>query len=215
MTKILMLTLGILFSLFANAGAGSGNQYAFMFLNSNPEKKVLADSVVQKHQKNHLANMERLAKENFLLVAGPFYKGGGIFVFRNEMEMVWDELTRDSAIMNDRFTLELLEIEDRFNGICPVGDEYKMVTYQFVRLFPFSGSQVLNEEPFNIDELKGIVHGDSLVYYGVFSNRKGAILIYRGPKNEKLPKLKSLENKSFGIEEKQLYIAEGSFCEIR
>ena len=54
-----------------------------------------------------------------------------------------------------------------------------------------------------------------VIFYGAFSNREGGVLIYNGKKEERLKELKCIKNKSFGMEEKKLYIAEGSFCETK
>ena len=206
--KIFLLSVFLFFSIQLQA------QYQFMFLNTNPDKKVLPDSIVQQHQKYHMANMEKLANEGFLLVAGPFYEKGGIFIFDPSKGDLYENLKGDSAVMNDRFLLEILEYKPVIGGICPLKDGYEMVTYQFARFHPFSGSLVNKTDPIQTYEIEMLKKELEIVTYAKFGERGGGILIYKS--EEKAPILKALKGvKEYGfrLEEKKLYIAEGSFCE--
>lgn len=189
-------------------------QYKFMFLNSNPDKMVLPDSMVQKHQKYHMKNMEKLATEGFLLVAGPFYTGGGIFIFDPAQGDLYENLKADSAIINNRFLLDIYDYEPILGGICAPGENYDMVTYQFVRLFPFSGSRVLQIPAISKEELDELSKELKLVTYARFSDGGGEILIYnQEERSDLIGRLRSVTDKTYRAEEKKLYIASGSFCE--
>ncbi len=204
----------LLFVLFLFLSSAAFAQYKFMFLNRNPDKMVLPDSIVEKHQKYHMDNMGKLAKEGFLLVAGPFYTGGGIFIFDPSKGDLYQKLQADSAIINNRFVLEILDYKPIEGGLCPVGEEAKMVTYQFARFFPFSGSQVMNSPAISDQELTKLKNELDLVTYASFGEREGGMLIYnREEKSDLISNLSSVNGFKYRAEEKKLYIAEGSFCE--
>ena len=208
--KIIYYITFILFLSIQDACA----QYQFMFLNSNPDKKELPKEMVEAHQKYHMENMSRLANEGFLLVAGPFYEKGGIFIFDPSKGNLYEKLLADSAIMNDRFILEILDYEPVLGGICPVGEDAEMVTYQFARFHPFSASQVLDRKALTKAEYLDLDSKLDLVTYARFGDRQGSILIYKG--EEKSPNLQEIESvKDYGyrLEQKKLFIAKGSFCE--
>jgi uncharacterized protein YciI len=185
-----------------------------MFLNTNPDKEQLSDSLVGKYQKGHRANMGKLSKEGFLLAAGPFHEKGGIFIFDPTKGNLNEKLAGDPSIMNNRFLLEIFEYEPLIGGVCPVGEDYEMVSYQFVRFHPFSGSQVRDKTPLTKEELAEIQKELDIVTYAKFPGGSGAILIYKKEEGSELvSNFEVLKKFEYRIEEKKLYIAKGSFCE--
>src|SRR5262245_34071025 len=54
--------------------------YSFVFLHKKTHAVELPKEELDKIMDGHLANIERLANEGKLLVAGPFEGGGGIFI---------------------------------------------------------------------------------------------------------------------------------------
>ena len=54
--------------------------HTFVFLNSRKDKPELPKEELDKLMDGHMKNIERLAKEGKLIVAGPFEGGGGIFI---------------------------------------------------------------------------------------------------------------------------------------
>ncbi len=85
-------------------------QYYFVFLVKGPNRNQ--DSITAaKIQAAHLANMERMAKEGKLQVAGPFLDDGnfrGIFIFdAQNKEEVETLVKQDEAIRSGRLTYEI------------------------------------------------------------------------------------------------------------
>ncbi len=60
---------------------GQSSSYSFVFLNKKADAVQLPKEEGEKLMAGHMANIERLAKEGKLIVAGPFEGGGGIFIF--------------------------------------------------------------------------------------------------------------------------------------
>lgn len=85
-------------------------QYYFVELIRNPDRPALPDDDVMKIQEGHIANINRLAEEGIILLAGPFGddKGGGIFIIKAEsVEKVYEYLSTDPAIQNKRLNYEV------------------------------------------------------------------------------------------------------------
>jgi len=84
-------------------------QYYFCILMKGPNR-THPDSVAQKIQAGHMANITKMAEEGKLLCAGPFLdeKGGGIFILNVKTE---DEarklIENDPAVKSGRLAYEL------------------------------------------------------------------------------------------------------------
>lgn len=87
-------------------------EYYFVMLTKGARRAEITDStVINKIQAGHLANIERLAKEGKIVVAGPFGDNGdwrGIFIFdcatKDEVEKL---LQSDPAIAAGRLSYEI------------------------------------------------------------------------------------------------------------
>lgn len=120
MKQLLVLTMIILpFSLFAQkkektfqAGEYTMKQYYFVMLTKGPRRAEITDTAkINELQRGHMANIDRLAKEGKIIVAGPFGDDGnwrGIFVFDCEtQEEVEKHLQTDPAIAAGRMAYEI------------------------------------------------------------------------------------------------------------
>ncbi|OSZ82541.1 hypothetical protein CAP35_04535 [Chitinophagaceae bacterium IBVUCB1] len=87
-------------------------QYYFVMLTKGARRHEITDTaIINKIQAGHLANIDRLAKEGKILVAGPFGDNGdwrGIFIFDCEtQEEVEKLLQSDPAIAAGRLAYEI------------------------------------------------------------------------------------------------------------
>jgi len=148
------------------------------------------------------------------LAAGPFHEKGGIFIFDPSLGDLNEKLQGDPAIMNNRFLLEIFDFKAIIGGVCPVGEEYEMVSYQFARFHPFSGSQINEKAAISTEELNDLRSKLEIISYAEFASGAGAILIYNADeKSEIISNLRVLNDFEYSLVEKKLYIAKGSFCE--
>jgi uncharacterized protein len=84
-------------------------QYYFVLLMKGPDR-TQPDSVAQKLQDGHMANINKMAKDGKLLCAGPFAdeKGGGIFVLNiKTVEEGKKLLDGDPAVKAGRLIYEI------------------------------------------------------------------------------------------------------------
>lgn len=87
-------------------------QYYFVMLKKGPNRGTIKDSAaINKLQTAHLDNINRLAKEGKIIVAGPFGDDGdwrGIFIFdsKNEADVIAD-LRSDPMIANGWLAYEI------------------------------------------------------------------------------------------------------------
>ncbi len=94
------------------AGEYTMKQYYFVMLTKGPKREETTDTAkINSIQRGHIANLERLAKEGKILVAGPFgddTNWRGIFIFDCEtQEEVEKLLQTDPAIAAGRLAYEI------------------------------------------------------------------------------------------------------------
>lgn len=165
----------------------------------------------------HLANINRLAKEGKLIVAGPFEGGGGIFVLNTtSTEEATRWLSTDPGIQANRWDVEILPYTPRVRSICAVGEPYEMVTYHFVRFKANKsnqqGSQSLYSQHDNY--LKLLEKKGDLVTEGTFGEPEGGIVVLKGELHKEfLESDPAVLAAVFTLEIRDLWIAKGSFCE--
>jgi uncharacterized protein YciI len=199
-----------------------GNSYYYVSLNTNPDREELSEKKVEELQAAHLANIERLWKERKLPVAGPFYHGGGLFIFRaSSQEEVEELLQSDPAIAAGRFLLEIRPWTQLIGSICEIGEEYEMADYEF---FHFTlkeerrrpGDEDLSkaardtfQNSFKTEEDVNVV---ALAFLG---SPDEAVLIIQGDE-KKAEKLVSehpyVSSCYWASTHKKLWIADGLFC---
>ncbi len=195
------------------------DDFMFVFLNTNPNRKEISDEEAQHLQKAHIENIGKLAKEGKLIIAGPFIDRGGIFVLKtNSKAEAMDWLNTDAAIQADRFVLELFPYKPLVGSVCSVGENYEMLQYHFVRFVP-------NLTKFNIQQeadlmkahenfLKELSQTGNVVAAGNFEERAGGILVMKGDLHKEVIETDpAVRGTLLELEFKTLYIAKGSFCE--
>jgi len=214
----LLISALLLFSCTSEKNETSSMNYYFVFLNTNPDRVPLDSASVMQLQEGHMANIQRLADEKKLVIAGPFYTGGGIFIFQaGSIDSVNGWLTTDPAIRANRFKLELYPLETQYGKLCVVDSVYHMVTYQFTRYSPADPAL----DPLRSVTYKNFVEklsADSLlIYSGLFDNdRREGFLITDIPDSvTAVTRLNELELVQLGgvrTNTRKLWIAKESFC---
>ena len=113
---------------------GQSKTYSFVFLHKKSSAEQLPKEQLDKIMEGHLANIERLAKEGKLLVAGPFDGGGGIFILNTtSTDEARQWLSTDPGIQANRWDIEILPYTPRIGAVCVAKEPYEMVTYSFIR----------------------------------------------------------------------------------
>jgi uncharacterized protein YciI len=191
----------------------------FVFLNKRTDLPEMPKKQLDKLMEGHLANIERLAKEGKLKVAGPFEEGGGIFVLSTSSQ---DEakqwLSTDPGVQAQRWNMEYHPMAFRIGGACAVGEKYEMVTYHFVRYG-------LNLTKFNVQEspntlrrheqyVKQLAQTGNVIAEASLGEKEGAILIMKGDLDQRAVEASpAVQEQLFEIEVKKIWVAKGSFCE--
>ncbi len=193
-------------------------QFTFVFLNKKENPEIPKEQV-DKIMEGHMANINRLAKEGKLVVAGPFEGGGGIFILNTtSVDEAKEWLSTDPGIQANRWNIELLPYTPRIGGACAVGEKYEMTMYSFVRftatVSKFTAAtypQILKRHD---DYIKQISASGNVITEGTFGDHEGGIIIMKGSVTKEL-----FENDP-GVQEslleltiKSLWVAKGSFCE--
>jgi len=195
---------------------GQSKTYSFVFLHKKSSAEQMPKEQLDKIMEGHLANIERLAKEGKLLVAGPFDGGGGIFILNTtSTDEARQWLSTDPGIQANRWDIEVLPYTPRIGAVCIAKEPYEMVTYNFIRFV---------ENPTTIENAEGIlkrhhefVHAlkksGNIITEGIFEPR-GSILILKGEMNDnQFESDPAVQHGVISVERKKLWIAKGSFCE--
>jgi uncharacterized protein YciI len=197
----------------------SAQSYTFIFLNARADKPELPKEEVDKIMKGHMDNMERLAKEGKLLVAGPFDGGGGIFIFNTSSQEEAERwLSTDPGVQAQRWKVEILPYQPREGSVCPVKEPYEMVTYTFVRFRSNIHKETVADYPLLLkkheDYMKQLVTGGNVITEGSFGDQEGNILVLRGDvQPEVMENDPAIRGGTMLVDLKKLWIAKGSFCE--
>lgn len=193
--------------------------YTFVFLNSKKDKKELPQEEVKKIMEGHMANINRLAKEGKLLAAGPFEGGGGMFIFKTtSVDTAANWLSTDPGVQAQRWNVEILPYQPRTGGVCPVGENYEMINYHFVRFT----AQVTKSTAVNYPDIlrrhdeyikEKFSKTGNVITEGIFGN-DGGILILKGEfQKEIVENDPGVQEALLQLDIKKLFIAKGSFCE--
>ena len=209
MRKLIILFLFICFDIAAFAQAKS---YTFVFLNNKPDKEVLSKEKSDSLMQGHMNNIGRLAKEGKLLAAGPFEGGGGLFVLNTtSVAEAKQWLETDPGVQAKRWNIEMFPFTPTVNSICPVGEKFEMVFYQFVRFTSGVSAGAIHAHTGFIQQLakEGLVIGA-----GNFDTYGNGILILKADvTKERVDADPLVVSGALKAEMKKLYIAKGSFCE--
>src|SRR5690606_31631998 len=130
-------------------------RYCYVILNTNPDRKALPEEEVKKLMEGHLANIDRLAEEGKLLVAGPFEGGGGVFIMNSgDTVAVREWLATDPGIRAERWKLEVYPFEPVAGQVCRGQSDARMVTYTWVRFHQASiPSDIADDHRRYIDDI--------------------------------------------------------------
>lgn len=191
----------------------------FVFLNKREDRVELPEAEVKKIMEGHMANIERLAKEEKLVAAGPFDGGGGIFIFKsNSTEQVKGWLQTDPGVQANRWRVEVLPYFPHVGGACTVTEPYEMVTYQFIRFIPNIAKFNIQDAPRTLrkhdDYLKEIVKTGNVVTEATFGDDEGGILVMKGDLDQTVIETDpAVREGLLQVEIKKLWIAKGGLCE--
>jgi len=190
--------------------------FMMVFLNTNPDRPHLPKESVDSLQAGHRANMERLANDGRLLIAGPFHGGGGLFVFStSSVDSSKNWLATDPAIQAGRFKIEMLPYDPRIGGICRVGEEYEMTKFRFVRYGEkthASPGPLIEANEKHRKLMKSIIESGRVVAEGTFPDGQGGILVGTFDESVVTSDL-VVKNEAWEYSMRTLWIARGSFCE--
>jgi uncharacterized protein YciI len=207
MHRLIAIVLALLLS--SLSVAGQQDTLFLVFLNTNPEREKLPVEQVEELQKGHLENISRLAKEDVIQVAGPFDGGGGIFIIKaNSLEEVDQILATDPAVSANRFKLEIFPWYQTKGSVCPVGEEYEMTTYGFIRIV--DGAKADFAGTGEIVDVLSSQQGIRIIAATNFDEEGRGIVIYEGDLST-VPQGLSDDNPAYQV--KKLWVARGSFCE--
>jgi uncharacterized protein YciI len=214
-----MKILGLVILLFTSNLLCGQTEFTFVFLNTRTDKEELPKEQVDKLMEGHMANMERLAKEDKLIAAGPFEGGGGVFVFKsNSIDEVKEWIGTDPGVQAKRWTIEILPYKPLVGSICKTSEPYEMVSYSFIRFWPEIKKYTVSETPKLISDhesyWKKYSATSDVITFASFGNEEGDILITLEPVDEKmLVNDPSIVKGLTRFDKKVLWIAKGSFCE--
>jgi uncharacterized protein YciI len=214
-----MKRLLVLLLLFAAGYGVQAQPFVFVFLNKKLDKAELPKEQVDKLMEGHMANIQRLAKENKLIAAGPFEGGGGIFIFRSDSKKQVEEwVSTDPAVQARRWDIEMFLYTPRKGSVCPASEPIEMTPYNFARyeinITKYSMatmSEAIKEHDLYVKQL---ATKTDIIAEGSFGADEGGILITRGDPQKELIEADPILQKEFmTVTFKELFIAKGAFCE--
>lgn len=210
-------SLIVLFFVFSITQASA--QYMFVFLNKKADAEVLPKEKVDELMKGHMSNMERLAIEGKLLVAGPFDGGGGIFILNTTSKEEGEQwLSTDPGIQAKRWNVEMFPYKVTVGKLCKAPEPYQMVTYVFLRYDAIVSKFNANTYPEIINKhneyVKQLAAGGNVITAGIFGDYDGGIVIMKGEvSQEVIDADPGVQEGLLEVTQKKLWIAKGSFCE--
>ncbi len=193
--------------------------HVFVFLHTRIDKPELSKEQVDKIMEGHMTNINKMAKENKLIVAGPFEGGGGIFIFNStSINDVTEWMRADPGIQANRWKVEMLLYTPRSGSVCAVKEPYEMTMYSFVRYVPNIAKFNVQEAPEifgkHDDYLKEIKKTGNVIAEGTFGENEGGILIMKGDlQPEVIEQDPAVREGLLELMPKKLYVAKGAFCE--
>ena len=183
----------------------------FVFLNSKPDKAIISEEETARLMNQHLANIEKMAKDGKLLVAGPFDGGGGIFIFNTaDVSLTKEWLQADPAIRAKRWNLEVFQVDFAKGGACLAREPYEMVTYNFMRVNFINDIANYKTNNTDIQGWQEAVAADSVLAVGRFPQYDGGFIVYKG---DQVGWKAGFSEDQVDLHSKVLWVARGSFCE--
>jgi uncharacterized protein YciI len=202
-----------------SVGVAQNSAYTFIFLNSRKDKQELPKEEVDKIMEGHMANINRLAKEGKLIVAGPFEGGGGIFILNTtSVDSAAKWLSTDPGIKANRWNVEIVPYQPRIGGVCSVGEKYEMTSYHFIRFTAQVTKSTATSYPAILRRHEAYIKEKfsatgNVITEGIFGN-DGGILVLKGDlQKEIFDADPGVQEALLQVEIKKLWVAKGSFCE--
>lgn len=217
MKKILAV---IVISIAGFQAKAQSDPLLFVFLNKRTDLPALPKDESNKLMEGHMANIERLAKEGKLVVAGPFEGGGGIFVLKtNSVEEAKGWLANDPGVKAERWRMEYLPVTFRAGNACAAKEPYQMVSYHFMRyglnLTKFNVQQAGNTLQKHMVYMKELNQTGNVIAEASLGDGEGSFLIMKGDLDQRVVEASpAVQEQVFTIEVKKLWVAKGSFCEL-
>lgn len=192
------------------SSAQNKEQYYFVFLNTNPDAPRLETENIKPIEEKRMENINRLTMEGKLVAVGPFDAGGGIYILRaGNKEEVEALLATDTGIRMGRYKTEYYPFIFTRGNVCPLTG-VNMVTYGFVRLVQ-SGPSIPWDE---VDDT--LARAGKVLMSGSFGEGIGGVVIMKASKKDIETVMKTGDffiRKKIIPSVKELWIAEGTFCE--
>lgn len=191
----------------------------FVFLHHRTDKAELPKKQLDSIMGGHMANIEKMAKDGRLLVAGPFEGAGGIFIFNaSSVNEVKQWLNDDPGVRANRWNIEIQPYHWRIGLPRLAKEPIEMVQYNFIRFVPYIAKFNINEVPELLkkhdDYLKDIQKTGNVVAEGVFGDTEGGILVIKGDLNKSVIESDpAVQAGLLEIEIKKWYVARGAFGE--
>ena len=203
--------------LFASAICQAQDRYSFVFLHKKTDAASMPKEELDKIMQGHLANIERLAAEDKLKVAGPFDGGGGIFILNTtSVDEATQWLSTDPGIQAKRWDIEILPYTPQFGAVCSAKEPYEMVTYHFIRFHVIPKTEIKNADVLLQEHARYVekLQSDSNAITSGTFGPNGDILILKGDlKKELTDSDPGVRAGILSVDVKKLWIAKGSFCE--
>jgi len=208
----------LLFLLMFTGARAQSSGLTFVLLNKKTDATPLSKEASDKLMEGHMANINKLAKEEKLVAAGPFDGGGGIFMLNTPSVQVATEwLSTDPAVKAGRWDIEIYPYTPRVGSVCLVKEPYEMVTYSFVKFKVDLTKSTVNSAGifFAHDEyLKELRSKLSIIAEGIFGERDGGMLILKDePPLQILEADPAVQQGLLELDIRKLWIAKGAFCE--
>lgn len=226
--KSVWLILFFVVAVSTQAQYGDG-RYTFVFLNTNPDRAELPKEQVDSLQAGHMNNINRLVKEKKMIAAGPFYTGGGIFLFDTNQEETEAVLNSDPAIAAGRFKLEVYPFDLMQGKLCTLWHmdeaDVEMTTYYFVRLMPNKDNEniyAIKTNRYTENVLKDLKrkYKEQAELIGAINlnTNEGQLVIYRSDQEGGIEDLftqhELVKKGLMTYYHKQIYFPKGIFCEF-
>jgi uncharacterized protein YciI len=200
--------------------AAQQGAYTFVFLSKDPAADKIPQSLEDSLMRGHLTNINRLAAEGKLVVAGPFDGGGGIFILQTaSAQEAQDWLRTDPGIQAGRWQTTCFPYRPFVGSVCKVQAPYEMVSYEFVRfdvvVTKFTAQTYPDILRRHEDFVRTLAATGNVITYGVLGNHDVGILIMKGAlQREVIEADPGLQEGLFEMSYKKLWVAKGSFCEL-
>tara|TARA_A100000171_G_C2136905_1_gene150982 strand:- start:102 stop:803 length:702 start_codon:yes stop_codon:yes gene_type:complete len=228
------LLSALLFCLSFTLSAQYGNgRYTFVFLNTNPNKAEISKAAVDSLQTGHMNNINRLVKERKMIAAGPFFTGGGVFLFDTNVEETKAILNSDPAIAADRYILEVFAVDPIPHNavnktLCTLWDKNEAdvemaMNYYFVRYKPNKENEdiaAVKTNRFTENLIKSISkkHGRNTIIGALnLNDNEGQLIFYQsdieGGMEADFATHELVKKGLMTYEHSQIYFPKGVFCE--